>query len=115
MNDLEVRGYRWRHLFAFALMFAFVQQLHYLLRRGHFEPEGLLPVPSACVLLGLFGSSERYHLRVVDGVLSGPARHGRRRVQFAVTEIDLRVPPSHTSSEAARFGLARATPFTSTP
>ena len=88
MENLEVRAYRWRYTVVFGMTYAVSQQIFYLLRRGHLEPWAILAVAPLVALWAAIGSSERYHLRIVDGVFSGPAPRGLERVHFSISEID---------------------------
>ena len=85
---LEVRGHGWRARLAFGLTYAFVQQAYYLFRHGHFEPAMLLVVGVLVAIPTVFTSSKRFHLRIVNGMFSGPAPSGFRRIKIPVAEID---------------------------
>ena len=100
VENLHVPGYRWRNVVAFGVIYSAGRQVYVLLRHGRLDPEGLLFVGGIILLWALVSlarSSEPYHLSLVDGVLSGPAPHGRRRVQFRVSDID--------RARSARAGL----------
>jgi len=88
MENLEVRGYAWRHTVAFGIAYAIGSQLYHLIRHGRFEPMNLVLVGCLVLLWSLFRSSERYHLRIANGVFSGPPPRGLSRVQIPVASID---------------------------
>lgn len=102
MENLQVRGYGWRSVVAFGATYSVLRQLYALLRHGRVDPEGFLVIGGVVLLwalVSLVRSSEAYHLSIVDGILSGPAPRGQRRVQFPVADID-----RARSSKAGLFG-----------
>jgi len=99
MGNLEVRAFRWRRTAAFGVLYALGLQLFYLFRRGHFEPESMFVVGGCVVIFCIFGPSDRYHLRIVDGVLSGPPPRGLRRVEIPIAALDL-----ERSAKSSLFG-----------
>ena len=88
VENLQVRGYRWRSVVAFGAIYGVLRQRVAGGRHGHGDLESLLIIAGVVLLFALVGSSERYHLSIVAGVFSGPAPRGRRRAQFRVADID---------------------------
>src|SRR4051812_45094975 len=89
MAALHIHPKRWRRAVAFAAVYSVPQQVWYLLKRGHFEPELVLAVGIALLVFHLLGPRADRDFIVQDGVFSGPRKFGWGRVNFRLDEIDV--------------------------
>jgi hypothetical protein len=88
MASLEIHDSKWRRACFFTPLFLIGQQAWALLFAGRFRAGQALAALFGVALGALATRAKSRRITVQDEILSGPSRHGRRRVEISIQDID---------------------------